>query len=356
MLLRNWKPLILIILIILGICLALATLPWQHRRLEVPLDYMLRSYGSYEPFSQERFLIVQGEWGMCNRLRSYNVAYDLALHTNRELIIINDAKHYEKFWNGDWTKLFHPPPHARFETLMFLEGIGDKNLHQMGKPQDDCGIALSLKDLRAAANKDHVFLRTCEVIVDDMDVTNRFYKQLKPTQDVLDAVAKTLAFIKKEACIGVHIRQGNIPDYEQGYFFGKWQKKEGDQNEPVMCCFDDKSRNVSPCPAAAPGVERFVEAMRSQPRHAKFFVCSDRPGCLVLLEAAFPKRVFYTSSKIEYETDFVRGFCDWYCLGHCSKLLLSAPSSFSVEAAKLNDVPCEYIDVDDGDGDGDGDD
>jgi hypothetical protein len=303
-----------------------------------------RSIERFGDVGEERMLIVQAEWGMCNRLRSYNVAYEIAMKTGRNLVMINDSTNYEKFWNGDWTKLFHAPRNSRFESIQFLKNLGDAPV-EIGVPEDDCGVSVTMAELEAASDQRYLLLRTCEVLIDDMKIENRFYKAMKPTQMVMDNIALTLTFIRHEGCVGVHIRQGNIPDYEQGYFFGEWAKDHGEQT-PIMCCFDDGAKNVSPCPKAAPGVERFVEAMKKEPKHTKFFVCSDRPGCMLYLETMFPKRVFYTSSKIEYDTNFVRGFCDWYCLAHCKKLLLSAPSSFSIEAAKLNDVPCEYIDVD----------
>jgi hypothetical protein len=303
-----------------------------------------RSIERFDGGDGERLIIVQAEWGMCNRLRSYNVAYEIAAKTRRKLVMINDSTNYEKFWNGDWTELFVPPRNSRFESIEFLEKLGDAPL-MMGSPEEDCAVSVSLAEVQEADHERYILFRTCEIIIDDMKVNNDFYKAMRPTKKVMDDISTTLSFIKREGCIGVHIRQGNIPDYDQGYFFGEWKKNEGDA-QPVMCCFDEKSKNSSPCPDAAPGAERYVEALKKQPDHVKFFVCSDRPGCLLYLETVFPNRVFYTSSKIEYETDFHRGFRDWYCLGHCKKLLLSAPSSFSIEAAKLKDVPCEYIDVD----------
>ena len=326
---------------------------------------------SFSDNSERRELIILAEWGMCNRLRCFNVAYELAMHTGRALVLINESKHYEKFWQGDWKQLIELPdgaPHVRFEPLSYLVDLGDR-AHAVGKPLDDCGVSLSLKTLMerpGAGDKAFLMIKTCEIRCPkqgDVHIRNLFYKRIKPTRMIMDRVSQPLAFIRKEGCIGVHIRQGNIPDYEQGYFFGPWKKKDGGDGDggddgdgdggddgdessrlPVLCCFDDQGKNKSPCPKAAPGIERFVAAMRKQGADAKFFVCSDRPGCMVFLESMFPQRVFYTSKAIERETDFVRGFCDWYCLGHCRKLLLSSPSSFSIEAAKLNDVPCEFID------------
>ena len=344
-LIRSWPWGLATLFAIVIAVFAVRNMPTGTERMRwVHFGFMMRPYSTKEMFApQKRLLIVQAEWGMCNRLRSYNVAYEMALRSGRELVMINDSKHYEKFWDGDWTQLFHAPPHARFEPLSFLESLEDHNVHQMGTPQADCAIAISLAELNKASERDCILFRTCEVLVDDMEIKNKFYKSMKVTDEVSAMIASALDFIKREHCVGVHIRQGNIPDYNQGYFFGEW-KKDGTDKAPVLCCFDDKSKNASPCPDAAPGVERFVEAMQTFPDETKFFVCTDRPGCLMFLEALFPNRVFYTSNKIEEKTDFIRGFCDWYCLGHCAKLLLSAPSSFSVEAAKLHDVPCEYID------------
>jgi hypothetical protein len=75
--------------------------------------------------------------------------------------------------------------------------------------------------------------------------------------------------------------------------------------------------------------------MRNEPEHARFFVCSDRPGCILAVEQAFPGKLIYNSITIDHDVDFVRGFCDWWCLANCKKMLLSSASSFSIEAAKV---------------------
>lgn len=75
----------------------------------------------------------------------------------------------------------------------------------------------------------------------------------------------------------------------QGYFFGAWDNTE--HAPPLFCCFANASKNLSPCNAQAVPAERFVAEMQRRPADALFFAASDRPGCLLHLQALFPKRV-----------------------------------------------------------------
>jgi hypothetical protein len=274
-----------------------------------------------------KYIIVDAEWGMCNRLRTYNTVYELGGRVGRQTIIVNDADQYHQFFGGDWEQLIQIP--IPMVKRSFLEG---KQLATVGTSNEDCGITVKLEDLLKVQDK-YILIRSCDVIV-DIELRDEFYKLLRPSERVLEIIRENLNRIQSERCVGVHIRQGNMSDYNYGYFFGKWDNSAAGEN-PLFCCFADPLKNLSACPANVIVIERFVEAMRAEGDNTVFFVCTDRPGCMLWLEQMFPKRILYNKIQIEYDVDVFQAFCDWYCLANCRRMILSGPSSFSTEAAKL---------------------
>lgn len=274
-----------------------------------------------------KYIVVDAEWGMCNRLRTYNTVYEMAMRVQRQMIIVNDTDQYKEFFGGDWEMLINVP--VPMVKKSFLDG---KDMKKLGTPNEDCGVTLSIEELAKETDK-YVLIRSCEVVVGDLDIKNEFYHLMRPSRQVQDVIKDPLERIRRDKCVGVHIRQGNISDYNYGYFFGKWDNSA--KQNPLMCCFADTNKNLSACPENVIVIERFVEAMRAEPETTSFFVCTDRPGCMLWLEQAFPKRIVYNKIQVEYDVDHFLAFCDWYCLAHCHKMILTGPSSFSTEAAKL---------------------
>lgn len=273
------------------------------------------------------YVVVDAEWGMCNRLRTYNTMYEMASRVGRQMIIVNDIDQYKEFFGGDWDALISVP--VPMVKRSFLEG---KNMKKLGTPNSDCGVTLSVDELAKETDK-YVLVRACDVVISGMDIKNEFYQLLRPSRQVQEVIKETIERIARDNCVGVHIRQGNISDYNYGYFFGKWDNTS--KQNPLMCCFSDPQKNLSACPENVIVIDKYVEAMRAEPDNTSFFVCTDRPGCLLWLEQSFPKRIVYNKIQIEYDVDNFLAFCDWYCLAHCRKMILSGPSSFSTEAAKL---------------------
>jgi hypothetical protein len=69
-----------------------------------------------------------------------------------------------------------------------------------------------------------------------------------------------------------------------------------------------------------------------------FFICTDRPGCLLVLEQEFPRKIVHNGIHAKFNIDTISSFCDWYCLSQCNELILSGISSFSGEAMKIKDL------------------
>jgi hypothetical protein len=252
-----------------------------------------------------------------------------------------DTSAYKSFWGGEWSQIVSMP-------IRIVDGtfIVDKDIVYIGNENEDCGVTLTLADdvlSEPKASIQYIGIDSCEIVVPDMTVSNAFYAMMRPTDAVMALIKDTLDTIHShDLVVGVHIRQGNISDFHQEYFFGDWKHGE-DEGLPLMCCHEDAAKNMSSCPEQVVGIEKYVDAMRGEPDHARFFVCSDRPGCILAMEQAFPGRLIYNAITIEHDVDFVRGFCDWWCLAHCTKLLLSSASSFSIEAAKVRGLEATYL-------------
>jgi hypothetical protein len=285
-----------------------------------------------------KYLLLIGQWGMANRLRCFNVGYELAQHDGRTVIAIDDINSYQTFWGGDWTRIAVLP--FEVHQVDYLEG---KDITYLGKANDDCGVTLEMSELESHKETKYVAIKSCEIVVPNFTVQNLFYKIIQPTSETYQRMSSVMTEIGRNHnnVVGVHIRQGNIPDYRQQYFFGDWKNDGNDL--PLFCCFDDKSKNMSSCRNEAIGLEKFIVEMEKEPAHIKFFICSDRPGCILSLEKKFPKRLLYNRISIDHDVNYIDGFCDWWCLAHCGKMLLSGPSSFSVEATKVNNVNPTYL-------------
>jgi hypothetical protein len=285
--------------------------------------------------SSAKYLILISQWGMANRLRCMSVGHELATKSNRRLVMINEDDVYKPFFGGDWADVIVAP--VGMETSSFMK---DKDIVRIGEENEDCGVKVSLSDIRSRDDR-YIAIESCEIEVTDMTVENTLYKIMKPTQRIADRLEPILSKIRKGNVVGVHIRQGNVPDYKQQYFFGDWDTK--DEPLPIFCCFDDANKNMTSCPPNVQGLERFINAMKEEPDDVSFFVCSDRPGCLLSLEVVFPHRILHNGMSVEHDVNFEHGFCDWWCLAHCKKMLLTGPSSFSVEATKVNGAEAKYI-------------
>ena len=315
-----------------------------------PLTLKSRMRISNRPCNGSGRLFVRGMWGLANHLRTYNVAYDLAQELGRKLVIVN---------NRDFA--FYQVDFADFGTLDLddvqfisadeLDGIISENHKVVEYNQEDCTMYNSASQWNDINHYDDILIHACGLIpYDGLPITDRFYKALMPNDKVNSIIKPVMDRINEcrengQQVIGVHIRQGSIKDYETGYFFGPWDNSK--KHVPALCCFDDTTKNACSCPDAAPGIEGFHRAMKNH-KNVVYFVCSDRPGCVLYLEQEYSGKLIYNPNalRIEHDVDTVSAFCDWYCLSQCDHLILTNVSSFSTEAIRYrgeNDITYEAI-------------
>ena len=310
--------------IILVVCVVISIAYFARRHRNIP--------------TKDKWIVVVPMWGLCNRLRTLRVAYDLSQASGRRLAVVDDSdSEFDTMFDGRLRDLF-TSPHIEFWSRSDLSRIIHHPLHY--NVQNDCSLSMRLDEFTRLQDKDILSLHCCGLSITGLNETNRFYESIIPTNIVRQRIQKTLDEIMRTNAIGVHIRQGTIADLNKSIFFGEWTEERSNML-PVFCC--NERFDTSSCPDSAPRLERFVEAMRQEGSNKTFFICSDRPGCFLSLEQIFNKRILYNAIEVEYTANALNAFCDWYCLSHCSKIIASGVSSFSSEATKMKGLLSKSI-------------
>jgi hypothetical protein len=279
----------------------------------------------------KRTLYVDAIWGLGNRLRTYNVAYDLAISIGWDIVIFDD-NHDKLVFNTDLSTLFHVP-NIKITNKSTVPPTSYKVISY--NVENDCSLLTTIDELVNIGSD--VCIYCCGLQVPEVPAKNLFYKLIQPSTTVLDKVKHLLESFHNHYVVGVHIRQGSVADYKLGNFFGTWNNKEN--TPPLLCCMEDKNKNMSSCPEKSPSIDRFIATMKLEPSSTQFFICSDRPGCILHLAQEFPNQIIHNGIGIEYEVNTFDAFCDWYCLSQCQKLILTQVSSFSGESIKVNNIP-----------------
>lgn len=288
--------------------------------------------------SDQTTLYVYPMWGLANRLRVVRVAYDICLAQGWKLVVVHvPDKGYDS-------------PHLK--DLFDVPGIEYRDAIPPNTPllkfnvENDCMIRTSVAEIQQASVRNgRVAIKTCGFKSDnkELDGGALMYKKMTPRPEILEACGDALRALREtKNTVGVHIRQGSIPDYQYGQFFGNWDSSDKGRL-PTACCHQDRAMNTSPCTRHAPVIEKFVKIMRTMPEDAVFFVCSDRPGCIDVLKKAFPGRIV-TNAWVDTSTNDAFGaFCDWWCLSRCKKLICSGMSSFSHEAKRMSGAKTTFV-------------
>ena len=292
-------------------------------------------------------LYVRPLWGVANRFRTLNVAHDLARLLRIPLVILEND---DKFWHSKLDTLCHFDGVDVVQTDGFYATTPKETYEELiFNVEGDCSRWTTVKEVRdIVATGKSVVIYACGLDVrraagePDLVVTDDFYKKMRVTPAVLAKLAGVIDTIRAEPVVGVHVRQGSITDFHNGWFFMDWHKGPDDK-VPVFCCSQEPGKSLSSCTTNVAPIEKFVAAMKRFPATQKFFVASDRPGCYLNLEAEFPGRILHNRIAVEHDVDSDNAFLDWYCLSQCSKLVLSGISSYSGEAMKVRGTSAEFL-------------
>lgn len=276
-------------------------------------------------------------WGIGNRLRTIRVCYALAQHLGKDVILV---EHDDEGFQGSMSKLFGHP-FGSVSKFHFEQVICRTKHIPIFEFNEECALNIDVAQLSQAGS---FCIKACELklkdawqLMNDRSVYSRLHLHTSAdTKELLNTVLRTNA-------VGVHVRQGNVNDWERGYFFNdEWKgiRERDPTSAPLMCCFKDESKNLSACTSNVTHLETYVNKMKEFPDTTTFFVCSDRPGCLLYLHQMFPNRILSNPPFIETRTiDTTVGMKDFVCLSHCTKILCSTISTFCNEASRVRDIP-----------------
>lgn len=307
---------------------------WLLILLLLTLLTLLKLLDQVDHSKKDRWIVISPMWGLCNRLRTLRVGHDLAKALNRHLAVIDNTNDQEftSMFNGRLRDLFSNQ-HVRFIDAVPTDGTVSEFTYN--SPNNDCTFVTTLAEM-TKIESDYIVIKACGLSVYGLVESDEFYKSIIPTPIAANRMMAALNQISPTT-VGVHIRQGNISDYRKGNFFGAWKKDQDPNKLPIQCCTSANSADQV-CPDNAPHIEKFIDAIRTLHGSPTVFICSDRPGCYQVLTTAFPGRVISNPVEIEYDANALNAFCDWYCLAKCSQIIVTSISSFSTEAAKMNNA------------------
>jgi hypothetical protein len=280
-------------------------------------------------------IFVQPLWGIGNRLRTIRKAFSLAKYLNRELVII---EHVDDGLAISMKKLFG----IRLRHIpLFIFKLLYENNCRLFRFNDQCTLKHKVKEFEDV-KKQNMFIKACDLNIKGVDLSGRdIYDNWEPYNDL--KTQSIMRQIKKHShVVGVHIRQGNVNDWDRGYFFNdEWKDikiKEPD-SAPHFCCYDSKEKNLSSCTSNIQPLDVFINKMKTYPKETTFYVCSDRVGCVIHLYQLFPGRIL--SNEIEMETsqlNIYKSMQDFLCLSKCHEIIVSNISSFSDESRLINNI------------------
>lgn len=295
--------------------------------------------------NKKNLLYVWPLWGIGNRLRTLRVCFAISKYMGKEMVII---EHEDEGFKGSISKIFGLP----FKTvslMYFINVIAPTYNVPVLDYNEECANKLNF-DILSKHQNSSVCIKGCEIRFDGdtLDFVNdrSLYTHIHFNPPVGE-ITKILEEIRNKSAIGVHIRQGNVNDWERGFFFNdEWKdiSTKEPESAPLMCCFEDNTKNLSACTSNVTYLERYIKKMKTFPNHTTFFICSDRPGCMLYLHQLFPNRILSTSLTIETKLiDTMKGVYDLYCLSQCSRVIATDVSTFCDEARRIGNIPVESI-------------
>ena len=280
-------------------------------------------------------LYLRPFWGIGNRLRTLRVAFDLARVLKRRLVLVESV---DVGCDVYLTTLLDVPVDGILYTKALVP-LYRTTIKSNGK--GDCSLTMPLEEFKKISNK-ALLIEACTLNVAGLEETSEFYERTSPRPMITRPMRNMLEMVRNANAVGVHIRQGTVSDYKQGFFFGKW--KNSSSEIPIGCCSKALVGDEVVCPTSAPCVDGFVAKMKEYPPETIFYVASDRPGCLLQLKEIYGNRILHQPIEIESSTNSVRGMRDFVALSSCRELIISNVSSFSGEASRVNNIQRIRID------------
>lgn len=294
-------------------------------------------------------LFVKPIWGIGNRLRVLRKAFALSNILNRRLVVVESN---DTFFDYKSMKELFGIDDLDFISTDEYDDIKLKHhddIYYIKRDENSCetGDHLNIQQLSKTKNKMLSLDATCDVLNDELNEDNDFYKLVPSVFNDYEYEKITIRqrfsrnpFIKGAGkIVGVHIRQGSIADYVNGNFFGTWNNSDK-TNYPLFPQFKDRRKNLSAYHPSAASIEDFIEAMNRYDKSTMFFICSDRIGTLLYLYQKFPNRILMNPLVMPNKKPNSRvALQDLLTLSKCDEIIISGIGSFSFEASMIRKVP-----------------
>lgn len=250
--------------------------------------------------------------GLCNRMRSIESAYQIALELNTKLCIIwlcnadCKAKFSELYEKISGVELIEIPALFGTRTTVRYHRWRTKRLMKRCMETKKYGLYKDASAVRDFVQGKDVYVQSCGVWY-PYEKGRNLFKPIPPIQEAIDKKKKELG----EFCLGVHIRR----------------------TDHVVSNKDS-------------GTELFVQRMQAELQknpETRFFVASDSENEKKHMQKLFGERIVLNENielKRNSKIGIVNAVKDLFLLACCNKILGSAESSYSTMASEIGNVEC----------------
>ncbi len=310
------------LLFILVLVIIIASIVFIFRYYFIPSPYVVTP--------SQKTLILKPMWGLGNRLRTMSGAFTAAKRLNVRCLIFWEKNHHSP---QDITELYsNIPITTRIPGDMKIEANG------RGKCEWD-------STLETLENKLPCVITSCNFVIKDTDKhRHEFYQWVQLAPMVSKWIGQYSQLLHNKS-IGLHLRQGDITDAKDDWFFGKWSgKPKFVHSESDLACCSNKNSNSHICPSNIETIDKRLMDIKNENIDSKtiIWVATDRKNCIKVFEEKLkPASVIHLGSlnynrKNATGRDMRNALVDMYMLAKCNRFYGSSISSFTDEVKVIN--------------------
>ena len=278
----------------------------------------------------QKTLILKPMWGLGNRLRTMSGAFTAAKRLNvRCFIFWEKNDHFPQ----DITELYsNIPITTRIPDNMKIEASG----------KGRCEWENTLENLE---NKLPCIISSCNFLIKDTDKYRHEFYQWVQLSPIVSKLIGQYSQLLDNKSIGIHLRQGDIADAKDDWFFGKWSgKPKIVHSESDLVCCSNKNSNSHTCPSNIDTIDKRLMDIKNENIDSKtnIWVATDRKNCIKVFEEKLkPASVIHLGSlkfnrKNSTGRDMQNALIDMYMLAKCIRFYGSHISSFTDEVKVIN--------------------
>lgn len=313
------------LLFILVLAIIIASIVFIFRYYFIPSPYVVTP--------SQKTLIVKPMWGLGNRLRTMSGAFTAAKRLNVRCLIFWEKNHH---FPQDITELYSNIP-------IITTIPSDMKIEASGKGK--CEWESTLETLE---NKLPCMISSCSFAINDTDeYRHEFYQwvQLAPMVSWWIGEYSDLLHNTTKKTLGLHLRQGDIADAKDNWFFGQWSGRPGFvHSDSDLACCSDKNSNSPGCPSNIDTIDKRLMDIKNENIDSKtnIWVATDRKNCIEVFEEKLkPASVIhlgslYLNRRNAKGRDMRKALVDMYMLAKCDHFYGSPISSFTDEVKVIN--------------------